>query len=335
MAGMGRYLVKRGIDRLILIITVVSLQFILLRVLPVYVLGFDPTAFLIDPNSPPEVANVLRKQFGLDEPVFPHQFARYTLSLFTLQFGYSFASGKPVIGEIMDRLPNTVALDSLSMLSIWAIALIAGLYAARKRGSRVDSAIVVTAIWSYVMPAWLMGLIMLMGLAWAPQIIWGVKLFPIGGTTSPMLPPDPFVRLVDYIWHLSLPLMSQVIAGFGWLTYYMRSMTVSELGQDYVVTARAKGVKEESIMRKHILKSVSAPVLTVLAMGLPGLMAGGVIFESIFSWYGMGRYMLQSINSFDYPAVQAVLFLQGLIAAASLYLLDIAIVYVDPRVRLR
>jgi peptide/nickel transport system permease protein len=335
MAGLGRYLLKRGIDRLILIITVVSLQFVLLRVIPVYVLGLDPTAFLIDPNSPPEVANILRRQFGIDEPVFPHQFARYVLSLFTFQFGYSFASGKPVIGEIMDRLPNTVALDSLSLLSIWTIALVAGLYAARKRGSRVDSAIVVTSIWSYVMPGWLMGLIMLMGLAWAPQIIWGIKLFPIGGTTSPMLPPDPMVRLIDYLWHLSLPLMSTVIAGFGSLTYFMRSMTVSELEQDYVVTARAKGMKEESIMRRQILRSVSAPVLTRLAMALPGLMAGGVIFESIFSWYGMGRYMLQSIEGFDYPAVQAVLFMQGLVAAVSLYVLDIAIMYADPRVRLR
>lgn len=326
---------KRGLDRAVLILTVISLQFFLLRIVPVYVIGIDPSAWLVEPGAPPEVQIQMQKQYGLDEPAFPHQYVRYALNLFTGQFGYSFVTRKSVLAEILDRLPNTLILDGMALTLTWMIALTMGLYAARKRGSKVDSAITITAIWSYIMPGWLMGLIMLMALAWFPAVAWGIRLFPVGGTSSPLLPKDPWIQVGDYLWHLALPVISVTVAGFGARTYFMRTMTVTELGQDYVTTARAKGVPEAKIMKRHILNCVAPPVLTSLAMSLPGIFAGGVITENIFSWYGTGRYMFQAINNFDYPAVQAMLFVTGVVTAICLYVLDIAIAYVDPRIRLR
>ena len=335
MPGMLGYLLKRGIDRIILVLAVVTLQFVLLRVIPIHFMGVDPSAFLIEPGAPPEVEKLLRAQFGLDEPIFPHQYVRYALNLFTGQFGYSFITGRPVMYELIPRLINTVILDSFSLVGIWAIALALGLYAARKRGSRTDSTIVLTAIWSYIMPGWLMGLILLYLLAWYPRLEWNLKLFPIAGTKSPFLPPDPLAHLLDYLWHLALPWMAVVIAGFGSLTYYMRTITIGELRQDYVTTAKAKGLPEGKIMRRYVLKNVSPPILTILALALPGIVSGGVIIENIFSWYGTGRYLFQAISAFDYPAVQAMLFIITVFTAISLWFLDIAIAYLDPRVKLR
>lgn len=335
MPGLGRYLAKRGSDRVILVVTVVTLQFVLLRVVPTYVMGIDPSRFLIDLDAPPDQKILLRKQFGLDEPIFPHQYIRYVLNLFRGEFGFSFLTRQPVVNEIMERLPNTVILSGSSILLDFIIGLSIGLYTATRRGKRVDSAIIQSSIFSYIMPIWLMGLVLLTFLAWFPAVTWGIKLFPVSGTTSPFLPPDPFVRVLDYLWHLALPLMASVITGFGGRTYYFRNLAITEMEQDYVLTARAKGLSEKRIMRCHVLKGVAPPVVTSVALSVPGVVSGWIITETVFSWYGLGLYVFQAISSYNYPAVQAVLFMQAVITAISLFIADIAISYIDPRVRLR
>ena len=123
MHELGTYLAKRGLDRIILVVTVVSLQFILIRVVPTYVMGVDPTRFLIDLDAPPDQKILLRKLFGLDEPIFPHQYVRYVLNLFRGEFGFSFLTRRPVIDEIMERLPNTVMLSGSSILLNFVIGL--------------------------------------------------------------------------------------------------------------------------------------------------------------------------------------------------------------------
>jgi len=332
---LSRYLTKRGIDRIVLVTTVVTLQFVLIRVIPTYVMGVDPTRFLIDLDAPPDQKIFLRKQFGLDEPIFPHQYVRYVLNLFRGEFGFSFLTRRPVIDEIMERLPNTVMLSGSSILLNFVIGLSVGLYAATKREKRVDSAVLSASIFSYIMPIWLMGLVLLICLAWLPAVSWGVKLFPISGTTSPLLPPDPLIRALDYLWHLVLPLVASVIAGFGSSTYYFRNIAITELEQDYVLTARAKGLPQDRIMKRHVLKSVAPPVVTAVALSVPGVISGWIITETVFSWFGLGLYAFQALTSYNYPAIQAVLFMQAVLTAISLYIADIAIAYLDPRVRFR
>ncbi len=335
MKGIASYLIKRGLDRLILIFAVLTVQFILIRVIPAYWLGIDPSRYFIEPGSPPHVVEAVRRRFGFDQPIFPNQYATYVLALFEGQFGQSFVSRRPVYGEIMERLPNTVILSGLSLIVITIIGMALGLYAASKRGRFTDSFISYSSIFSYIMPTWLMGIILLMALAWYPQITLGVKLFPISGTQTPLLPPDALIRIGDYAWHLALPLLSNVIAGFGSFAYYMRNIAITELGQDYVTTARAKGLSEGTIMRRHVTRSAAPPVVTVVALSLPGVFSGGIITETIFSWYGLGLYFYQALTGLDYPAVQALLFIIAIVTAISLYLTDVVIAYLDPRVRLK
>jgi len=335
LPDLGKYLAKRGLDRVILVVTVVTMQFVLLRVVPTYVMGIDPSRFLIDLDAPPDQKILIRKQFGLDEPVFPHQYVRYVLNLFRGEFGFSFLTRQPVVNEIMERMPNTVILSGSAILLDFIIGLSIGLYIATRRGKRIDSLIIQSSIFSYIMPIWLMGLVLLMFLAWFPRVAWGIKLFPISGTTSPFLPPDPFVRVLDYLWHLALPLMASVITGFGARTYYFRNLAITEMEQDYVLTAKAKGLPEKRIMTGHVLRNVTPPVITSVALSVPGVISGWIITETVFSWYGLGLYVFQAISSYNYPAVQAVLFMQAVITAASLFIADIAISHLDPRVRLR
>ena len=335
MNGMTAYLVKRGLDRIVLIFTVLTIQFILLRIVPMYVMGIDPSRFLVKPGSPPHVREEIRNRFGLNEPIFPHQYFRYVLNLFTGQFGESFMTERHVYDEIMERLPNTVILFGSSLLVIFVIGLVVGIFAASRRGKRIDSIITQLSVFSYIMPTWLMGLVFLLALAWYPQVTWRIQLFPIGGTRTPLLGPDPWLNILDYLWHLSLPLASIVVAGFGSFAYYVRNLTITELGQDYVLTARAKGLDERTIMRKHVLRSVAPPLVTVVALSLPGVLSGGIITETVFSWHGLGLYVYNALIGFDYPAVQALLFMVAVVTAVSLYLCDVAIAYLDPRVRFR
>jgi len=333
--GTASYLVKRGIDRLALVFAVITIQFVLIRVVPAYWLGIDPTRYFVEPGSRPEVIEAVRRKFGFDQPIFPNQYVTYVLALFQGQFGQSFLSRRPVFDEVLERLPNTVILSGLSLLIIAVIGILLGLYAASRRGRAMDSFVIYSSIFSNIMPTWLMGIILLMALAWYPQIALGVKLFPISGTQTPLLPPDPLIRLSDYAWHLALPLMSSVLAGFGSFAYYTRNITITELGQDYVTTARAKGLRESTIMRRHVAKSAAPPIVTVIALSIPGVFSGGIITETIFSWYGLGLYFYQALTGLDYPAVQALLFIIAIVTAISLYLTDVVIAYLDPRVRLK
>ncbi len=334
MAGLTKYLAKRAIDRFVLVILVVTIEFFLIRVIPTYYYHIDPSHFLVSPEDPPAQREAVREQFGLNRPIW-EQYVLYVLNLFRLDFGTSFLSHRPVRVELLERLPNTIALIGLSSILTVLTAILIGLFLASRRGKRVDTASIQLAIVSYVVPAYIFSIFFLIALAWYPRIAWGIKLFPIGGTHEPFLPNDPLIQMTDYVWHLALPLASITLAGLGGSIYYFRTLAITELREDYVLTARAKGIKDQTIMRRHILKSVSAPVITVLGLSIPGLIGGAIITETLFSWFGMGTYVFQGLSSNDYPAVQGYLFLLAVITAISLYFVDLVVAYVDPRVRIR
>ncbi len=334
MAGLTKYLGKRAIDRFVLVITVITIQFFLVRVVPIYFLHIDPTHFLISPEDPPAQREGLREEFGLSKPLW-EQYTLYVVNLFKLEFGVSFLSHRPVKVELLERLPNTLALIGLSTILEFAIAITLGLYLASRRGKWVDTISQYFAIASRVIPAYIIAIVFLIVFAWYPRIAWGIRLFPIAGTREPFLPDDTLVVLADYIWHLALPLASLTLAGLGGAIYFYRTLAITDLKEDYVLTARAKGLKEQTIMRRHVLKSVSAPIIVGVSLSIPGLISGAILVESLFSWFGMGTYVFQGLSSYDYPAVQGYFFLIAVITAVSLYFVDLVIAYVDPRVRIR
>jgi len=325
---MVRYLLKRAIDRLAVVFSSLILQFFLLRVLPYYILGIDPSFFFLNPNLTEEQKEIIRHQFGLDEPL-SNQFVKYVLSLFTGQLGFSFYTRRPVIDELMERLPNTILLLGTATVLTIILGVIIGILVVAKRGTKFDATVIGSSIFISAFPLFYIGLLLL--------LIFGFYLrwFPIAGTVSRPPPRDPVRYISDLLWHMAMPLSALLIAGVGGYALFIRNLFLTQLGEDYVVTVRAKGLTERSIMMKHVLKNVLGPVITMLALEFPGIVSGAVIAETIFSWYGVGRWLFDAAMQFDYPVVQAVLFIQIVLTVISLYIADIVIALIDPRVRLR
>jgi len=326
--SMVRYLLKRAIDRLAVVFSSLILQFFLLRVLPYYILGIDPSFFFLNPNLTEEQKEIIRHQFGLDEPLY-NQFVKYVLSLFTGQLGFSFYTRRPVIDELMERLPNTLLLLGTATVLTIILGVIIGILVVAKRGTKFDATVIGSSIFISAFPLFYIGLLLL--------LIFGFYLrwFPIAGTVSRPPPRDPVRYISDLLWHMAMPLSALLIAGVGGYALFIRNLFLTQLGEDYVVTVRAKGLTERSIMMKHVLKNVLGPVITMLALEFPGIVSGAVIAETIFSWYGVGRWLFDAAMQFDYPVVQAVLFIQIVLTVISLYIADIVIALIDPRVRLR
>jgi len=297
-------------------------------VLPYYILGIDPSFFFLNPNLTEEQKEIIRHQFGLDEPLY-NQFVKYVLSLFTGQLGFSFYTRRPVIDELMERLPNTLLLLGTATVLTIILGVIIGILVVAKRGTKFDATVIGSSIFISAFPLFYIGLLLL--------LIFGFYLrwFPIAGTVSRPPPRDPVRYISDLLWHMAMPLSALLIAGVGGYALFIRNLFLTQLGEDYVVTVRAKGLTERSIMMKHVLKNVLGPVITMLALEFPGIVSGAVIAETIFSWYGVGRWLFDAAMQFDYPVVQAVLFIQIVLTVISLYIADIVIALIDPRVRLR
>ncbi|HDO20808.1 MAG: ABC transporter permease [archaeon GB-1845-036] len=326
--GLLKYMGKRAVDRIAVVLSSLTLQFLLLRVLPYYVLGIDPSFFFLNPNLTEAQRELIRKQFGLDESL-ASQFVKYVLSLFTGNMGFSFYTRRPVFSELMERLPNTVLLLGTATVLTIIIGLIVGIIAVSKRGTRFDASIIGSSIFVSAFPLFYVGLLLL--------LIFGFYLrwFPIAGTISRPPPRDPVIYVADLLRHMALPLITLLITGIGGFALFIRNLFLTQLGEDYVLTARAKGLNEREVMVRHVLRNVLAPVINILALEFPGIISGAVIVETVFSWYGVGRWLFQAATQFDYPVVQAVLFIQVALTVVSLYIADLIIALIDPRVRLR
>ncbi|MCD6445139.1 ABC transporter permease [Candidatus Bathyarchaeota archaeon] len=328
MKGLGGYLLRRAVDRVLVLIVALTLQFLLIRVMPYYILGIDPSFFFMNPNLTNEQRELIREQFGLNDPI-PTQFVKYVLSLFTGNLGFSFYTRRPVVEELLERLPNTVILLGTSTVLTIIFGLAVGLVTAMKRGTKIDTGIVSVSVFLNSIPLFYLGLILLLFLSFY------FRVFPTAGTISRPPPKEPLAYIADYMWHMALPLMTQLIINIGGYALFIRSLFITQLGEDYIITARAKGMAEHQIMFTHVLRNILPPIITTIALALPGIVSGAVITETIFSWYGVGRWLFEASLQLDYPVVQAVLFISVVLTIVSLYIADIVIAIVDPRVRLR
>jgi len=344
--SVAKALVKRAIDRFGVVIIVVIAVFLLVRVLPHFIYGEDPLLLYLKgqalPGEPVDaMLEEYKKLYGIGEPFFPDQFFKYLRSLFMFDLGYSLIRRRTVVEEFAERLPNTLALNLAATTLIYIIGFVLGWYTVTKRGKSLETAVLGISVWSWIMPGWLMCLIFIIALAYLPRVLWDLTLFPMPPYTPPRLPLVDlgFVRIPvitpEYVWYLTLPVIALVVAGFGSLVYYTRQLTITELGQDYVLTAKAKGLKDMTILSKHVFRNVIPPVLTILGFTIPGMFVGGVITETILSFYGMGILLYEALLQSDYPVLTAWFFIYTLIYSASLYIVDVLLIKVDPRVRLR
>lgn len=319
----SNYWMRRIFTSLLVIVIVLSLNFFLFRLMP-----GDPTSTLLDPRFSPEAKEELLKSYGLDKPLF-QQFLLYVKQMLSFRFGLSFLSQKPVWQELAERLPNTLALLLPSLFLSAVLGTFLGVMAAKGRGKFSEKIVLMSGAVSFSFPSFFVQLVLLLLFAHV------LPLFPLRGSTS-IPPPVGFWNLLgDKVWHMALPVLSLVLIGFGSWALYVRNLMVKTLGEDFVLLARAKGLREGQILWGHAFRTALPPIITIFFLSLPGVISGAVITETVFSLHGVGKFLLEAVSGHDYPAAGAAFYLLALITVICNLLADVAYALVDPRISFR
>lgn len=337
--GLRSYLVKRIIIAIILFISVIIFNFFLFR-LPVFILGVDPAALYITPGMEYEAIENIRNLYQLppaDATWFDWwlHFIAYIRNMFTLQFGISFSNNQPVVQEIMDRLPNTLLLMGTSMVFAVVLGVVTGIIAASRHGGALDTGLITVSLTMYSLPVFWMGMLFLVAFSVLPQMLWGFPLFPLGHTASPpgSIPPDIISYSLDVTWHLFLPCLTLTLAFFGGYMLIMRNTLVDVLTEDYILTARAKGLEERTVLYKHGVRNAFLPIISLIAINFAFIISGAVLTETVFIWYGMGRLLYASLLSNDWPVAQGIFFMIAVVVISANIIADILYGILDPRVK--
>jgi peptide/nickel transport system permease protein len=322
-------LVRRFIGSLLLIWFVLTLTFILVRLAP-----GDPATLLIPTSASAAESNRLRSELGLDRPIAV-QYARWSESLLRGNLGESFALRRPVRSIIADSLPISMALGASSLLLTFLIGVPIGMAQARRRGSLVDRSLTVATVALYAAPSFWLSLA-LVGVFTYGAASWGFPAWmrmPAFGIQTPGAMLRGSAKVVDIVRHGVLPVLILALIGAAGIARYARSSIADALNQDFVRTARAKGASPSRVHYRHVLSTV-LPILVVLfALALPGVVAGSVFVESVFSWPGMGKAMLTAINARDYPVIMGTTAVYASIVVLANFAADVALPLVDPRRR--
>ena len=282
----------------------------------------------MNPDASPELRERLEEYWGLDQPVHV-QYWRWLRRIAVGDFGVSFAADqRPVLDKIAEALPITLLLNALSLALILAMSIPIGVYSATHRHSAVDRFATVLVFLGFAMPTFWLALLCMM--------LFGVELgwLPISGLQS--LEHESYStlgRLADRVKHLILPVTIASVTSLAGLSRYMRSSMLEVVRQDYITTARAKGLSERAVIYKHALRNALLPVVTILGLSVPGLIGGAVIFETIFAIPGMGRLFYDSVMMRDYMVVMGVLVMGAVLTLLGNLLADLMYAIVDPRMR--
>jgi peptide/nickel transport system permease protein len=300
----------------------------------------------------PDKAELLKRQFGLDKPL-PTQYLVWLVGNDWMQvdkdgdgtldsygtrhgilrgdFGFSFRTRQPVLTEIGQRLPNTIYLMTITMGVAVLIALPIGIISAIRQYSTFDITVTTFSFAGQAIPEFWLGLILiLIFYAWLKNPFTGEPLLPPGGMTSTN---SVGFDLGDRILHLILPVTTGALGWVAWYSRFLRSSMLEVIHQDYIRTARAKGLSNIKVMYKHALRNALIPLVTLLALDLPYIFGGAIFVEILFSWPGMGRLYYQAALDRDYPILLAVLIIGAGFIILSNLLADIVYAYLDPRIR--
>lgn len=271
----------------------------------------------------------LKKLYGLDKPLHI-QYIDWIKRFIKLDFGKSFVDGRKVIDKIIERIPITLTINILSLILIFVVAIPIGILSATKQYSLFDKLSTVFVFVGFSTPTFWLALLLM--------ILFGVHMgiLPISGIQSiDVSEMGPFDRLLDWIKHLILPVGVSAFGGIAGLSRYSRSSMLEVIRQDYIKTARAKGLPETEVIFKHAFRNALMPIVTILGLSVPGLIGGGVIFETIFAIPGMGQLFYSSTMARDYPTIMGILVIGAILTLFGNLIADISYALVDPRVRVR
>lgn len=304
---MFNYILKRLLQMIPTLIGVSLLSFIILQLVP-----GDPAELIAGMDASPEEVQIIRERLGTDKPMY-EQYVQYNLQLLKGDLGTSMRSDNPVLQEILERFPNTVILTLLATLVTVVIGLFTGVIAATKPGSARDHASMAFSLFGISMPVFWLGIILILVFAYY------IPILPSGGSSE--------------FKHFILPALVLGISSAAVLARLTRSSILEVINQDYIRTAKAKGVREWLIIYKHALKNAFVPIITVIGMEIGNLLGGAVLTETVFSMNGLGRYIIQSIQFRDYSAVQGSILFVAFIFVIINLLVDLCYAAVDPRIR--
>ncbi len=314
------YVIKRAFFALVTIFVAITLNFFLFRVLP----GNAVTDLARVPHAGAQLRHALTVEFGLDKPKW-QQYLLYLKELVHGNLGISYANQQPVTSQLLTDLRNTVPMVTAGTLLSIIVGIFTGVLAAWRRGSIADQISTNVAVFAYAFPTQWIGLMLLILLA---------RYLPSNGMTWPILfSPEPFWQhLADIVQHMTLPALTLFLTAYGSYTLVVRTSVLETLGDDYVLTARAKGLPVRRIVWRHAVRNALLPMVTMIAMDFGYIVGGALLIEVIFSWPGIGLAMENAILNRDYPMLQGGFLILTVSVIALNFLSDLIYFRLDPRI---
>jgi peptide/nickel transport system permease protein len=313
---------RSAVQKIVTLFFVAVVSFLIIYLAP----GKPSQVNPLNPKFTPEMVERFRKAFHLDKPLYI-QFYYFYRDLFTGRT-VSWKDNQSVLKKIWERFLNSLPLFIVGTILTWTLSFPVGIQSAIRRGSIYDRS---ATFFSYLLisiPGFFFAYILIiLVVTWFHVPVIGMETFGLGDA------PLPFF-MMDRIWHLLIPSVLGATGGIAVLSRYVRSQMLEVEGQDYVRTARAKGLPSDQVHYKHALRNALLPFVTMFGLILPGLIGGSVIIESIFSWPGMGRMAYEAILARDYPVILTVNFLSAVLVLAGTFVSDVLYMVVDPRIRL-
>lgn len=322
LKGFASFAIRKAIAAIITIFAIVCVNFFLFRMVP-----GDPIRMMFrDPRVTAEQMQLVREKFGLDKPLWG-QFICYLKELFQGNLGISFWQKRPVLEVIADRIPQTLLLVVTALAIAVILGTIVGAIAGWKTGTKIDSVLLSISLTLYSVPTFCMGIIFL--------LIFAFKLgiFPLGGISTAASGLTGFGYWKDVLWHMFLPACAIVLWYFGEYVLLTRSSMQDTLDQDYITTARAKGLKESTVLGRHALRNALLPVVTVTGINLAFAVAGVIEAETVFSWPGIGKLVYDAVMKRDYPLLQGTFLVFAVALVLANLVVDLIYGYIDPRIK--
>lgn len=320
---MARFILRRTLISIPLLLGISFLIFALINLIP----GSPIQAFENNPRASPEDVARIRENLGLNEP-WPTRYFYWLSDAVRGDLGYSISNFTPVTDRVLDVMPNTLLLSGVSFVFALLFSIPLGIMSAVRRNSWVDHVLTVTSVAAYAIPIFWLGflLILLFSVEFRQ---WGLPAFPVTGTHD--------VRtgggFLDRAQHLVLPAIALGLKDLAFWMRYIRGQMLEVIGQDYIRTARAKGLGQRAVLLIHAFRNSLFPLVTLVGLSIPGIFGGAFLIEQIFAWPGMGRLALNALQDRDYTLVMGTLMIFAVLTVVGNLLADIAYAALDPRVR--
>jgi peptide/nickel transport system permease protein len=317
---MAQYLIRRLLYTLITLIGISIISWVIITQAP-----GSPIALTLDPKVSPKIIEQMEKNYDLDKPVY-QQYFLWLKRLFTGNL-YSFKDGRPVMKKIGERIWNTLLLNLVAILIIFSLAIPLGIFSAKRQYSFLDNLGTFGAYLGISIPSFWLAYLLILGT---------VKLFgyPVLGMRSFVTEDFTTAEIIlDRLWHLMLPSIILAIGGIAALSRYTRSSMLEVIRQDYIRTAKSKGLPQDTVYYKHALRNALLPIITLFGFLIPGLIGGSIIMETVFAWPGIGRLAYQAVLARDYPVVMTINTITAVLVLIGNFMADILYAIADPRIR--